>query len=376
MDERLQARLEEDSQLCKAAEWFLELRSDSVSGERVAEWQLWLAEDSAHREAFERVEAFWRLSDNVAAHWPAEAEVAADRYSGEESIAAWRARQERKVGPLREPRAGSERRWRRYVTACGAGLALAAGIALVMLLYWPAVMVTLEGGERFTVETGIGETRTLTLPDGTVISAGGETLLVATLLEHSRSVVLTRGEAYFHVVRDLARPFAVHAGNTTITDVGTAFDVRRTLGGVVVAVAEGVVRVAESASAGRSRAEVHSPDATDTLSPGAVQLTAGERLTLAPFDAAPRLTSVSPKWVAGWREGRLQYVDEPLAGVVADLVRYSTRKIEVGDPAVGKLRVTGVVFLQNVDGWLASLQASFPVRVVTGADGSVTILQR
>ena len=95
-----------------------------------------------------------------------------------------------------------------------------------------------------TLTTGVGETRTIRLPDGSIISAGADTDLVATLLKGSRTVVLGNGEAYFRVVKNPGRPFTVRAGDTTVTDIGTAFDVRRTLNGVIVAVAEGVVDVA------------------------------------------------------------------------------------------------------------------------------------
>jgi len=80
--------------------------------------------------------------------------------------------------------------------------------------------------------------------------------------------------------------------------------------------------------------------------------------------------------VAGWREGRLQYVDEPMDSVVEDLARYSTRRIAIEGRDVARLRVTGVVFVQNIDGWLASVQATFPVRVERRSDGNVAIEPR
>ena len=43
MDRLLQAQLEDDPALKEAAEWFFEMRSDDVSGERIAEWQQWLS---------------------------------------------------------------------------------------------------------------------------------------------------------------------------------------------------------------------------------------------------------------------------------------------------------------------------------------------
>lgn len=375
MDRLQQARLEEDPLLQAAAEWFFELRADNVTGERIAEWQLWLAADGANREAFERIEQLWRLSDKASVRWPSEAEVARDEYSGAESVSAWNGRREPARPRTEERRFGARlHRPRARVALIGIAAALAAGALL--LGYWPLISVALQGGSRITIETGVGETRTLRLPDGSLVSASGETLLVATLLRHSRNVVLERGEAFFRAARDVNRPFTVRAGDTTVTDIGTAFDVRRSLGAVVVAVSEGVVSVstpplkeAANSAAPPGRSGEARPLAT-------VRLEAGERLTLEPFEASPELTSVNPTLVAAWQEGRLHYVDEPLDAVVADLARYSTRRIVITDPNVARLRVTGVVLVQNIDGWLASLQATFPIRVVTEADGSAAVMAR
>ena len=43
--------------------------------------------------------------------------------------------------------------------------------------------------------------------------------------DNRRDVHLTRGEAYFEVVHNKARPFTVYANNYVVRDIGTAFDV-------------------------------------------------------------------------------------------------------------------------------------------------------
>lgn len=234
---------------------------------------------------------------------------------------------------------------------------------VLALLYWPALLVAFEGGTRVVVETQVGETRTVTLADGSEISAGGDTYLVATLLKHSRTVVLEQGEAFFHVAKDPNRPFTVSAAKATVTDIGTAFDIQRTPGRVVVAVAEGLVRVEALPHPGADKR-------------GIFQLRAGQRLSLERLDNAAVLSSVNPTWIAAWREGRLQYVDEPLDEVVADIARYSRRRIIIGNPEIAGLRITGVLFVQNINSWLASLQATFPIQVRTRADGTVVIDSR
>lgn len=374
MDRLLQAQLEDDPLLKEAAEWFFEMRSDDLSGERIAEWQQWLS-DAANRGAFGRVEALWRLIDGATVRWPAEAEVAADDYSGTESITAWRLRGGQRATPGARSQVGTPRNWRNMRMAV-VGIAAAAAAAVTVVAYWPILTVALQGGSRIAVATRVSDTRTVSLPDGTVISAGADTDLVATFLQRSRTVVLRHGEAYFRVVKDPSRPLTVRVGDAIVTDVGTAFDVRRTLNGVVVAVAEGVVNIASRSTGAGIRPSGHPVGSNEAPGLAPIELSAGERLALESFDTVPHLSAVNPKWVAGWREGRLQYVDEPLDGVISDLARYSDRRIVLATPAVAGLRVTGVVHVQNIDGWLSSLEATFPLRVVPERDGTTLIEQR
>lgn len=86
-----------------------------------------------------------------------------------------------------------------------------------------------------------------------------------------------------------------------------------------------------------------------------------------------RLSRVDASQVDGWRNGRLQYDNEPLESVIEDLSRYSHRRIEIGDAAVRTLRVTGTVFKDQDEGWLATLQAALPVRAVEKPDGTVRL---
>jgi transmembrane sensor len=77
--------------------------------------------------------------------------------------------------------------------------------------------------------------------------------------------------------------------------------------------------------------------------------------------------------IAAWRDGLLQYRDEPLPLVIADVVRYSEHDIVIADPAVAELRVTGTVFTHDVESWLQSLEAALPVRVTRVPDGAVRL---
>ncbi len=132
--------------------------------------------------------------------------------------------------------------------------------------------------------------------------------------------MLERGEAYFTVRHDAAHPFAVHAGDATFRDVGTAFDVVRRDGATQIAVREGAV--------------LYDPGGA------AVRLDGGQAMRIA--DGSATVQAVDTSAVGGWRSGRLLYRDAPLADVAAGR-RAQHRRARLGRPALAQRRFSGVV---------------------------------
>jgi transmembrane sensor len=346
---------EHDSLLQEAAQWSLELSSGDIPAERIGQWQQWLAASEAHRAAFDRIHSTWGAIDRYATGivaWPSDAEVASDAYDGSVSVSDWRSRVSRK-------RAVGRRRWLTVGLAAAAALTALAVLPVMRSMQLAPPVVTV-------VETASGENRDVPLSDGSVVSAGAQSVLWATLTRDSREVTLERGEAFFRVAKDPARPFVVKVGATTVAAVGTAFNVRRAGERVVVGVSEGIVKVdARVAGAQPQRPVIRT-----------ARLSVGQQLSIDASDGSANVQTVDAIGIAAWREGRLQYRNEPLRSVIADLTRYSARDIVIANPQIADLRVNGTVFASDVDSWLQSLETALPVRVVRAPDGSVRLEPR
>lgn len=93
-------------------------------------------------------------------------------------------------------------------------------------------------------QTGDEENRNITLSDGTEIrlNSHSEIVVSQSYLKGTREVNLT-GEAYFDVAHNPDQPFIIHANQSTVEVLGTAFNVRSVAGqqNVQVAVIEGRV---------------------------------------------------------------------------------------------------------------------------------------
>lgn len=196
--------------------------------------------------------------------------------------------------------------------------AIAAAL-LVAVAAYPAYQAAVP---VYAVETALGEQRSVTLEDGTVIELNGGTKLTLDR-RNSRIASLETGEARFTVTHNAAAPFSVKAGGAVIQDVGTIFNIRLGDAQTDVGVAEGSV--------------LFNPKGQ------AVLLTTG-KLLHARYGAKPVVTQVDPARIGGWKSGRLDYLSAPLGTVAADLSRAMGKAVVI-EPGLRGRAFTGTILL-------------------------------
>jgi len=320
------AKRHDEARVEEATAWFVRMTSDLVTDADRRAFRAWLDRDSAHRAAYAEAEALWGELGGIP-----DPRLGFDTEgypSGE------RLRQEVAVRPR-------QRRRLRQATAAAASLLVAAVIGL-----W-----SVGGTDALRADhtTAVGETREITLADGSVVQLNTDTALTVDLSDACRCVGLLRGEAFFTVAPELGRPFRVSAGGGASQALGTAFVVREAGEAVTVAVAEGRVRVARDLAASGEA--------------GSVTLTAGET---ARYGAAGGIETGRTDVAAltAWRQGRLVFADRRLRDVVAELDRYRPGAILFLDSSIADERFTGVFGLDDTDRALAAIEATLPVDVV------------
>lgn len=317
------------------------------------EWQDWYA-DAENRRIFDAVSRL--LADRALyreRRRPSKAKLAEDSYDLSVPVAEWRRAHAPRESRKCRPSAASRWLW------LSGGIGAAAIVALFVFWVRP---LRLGGGPASPAvyQTGVGGLKDVRLPDGSSIILGARTRLSVALSSERRSVHLIEGQAWFKVVHDPHRPFVVAAGNGTITDVGTAFLVTRESDRVVVTVTEGVVDVTTRPSMRRSVGIQHGVVARPVLAP--IRVIRGEELAFDDNGAFGAVKRTDTHAATAWTHGRLIFDDQPLRYVVDTVNRYSSRRIVVGASA-GALRFSGIVFDDEIDDWLRSLQTIFPVTV-------------
>jgi transmembrane sensor len=344
--------------LQEASDWLLRMDNSNRTEEDVNEWLRWCDEDPENLLAFEAFQRDWRDLDALKVDIDAEGSALAPRVVNDVLILS--ALQKKALLEQESPRPSISRMQRRKLTV---RLAMAACLALVAL----AVILLLPHERDLSIprqQVAATQTnRAATLPDGSRIILSAQTSINVDFNGSKRNLELSAGEAYFKVKHDRRHPFIVHAGDISVTAVGTAFDVRREADGVTVTVEEGTVEIAGNVFAKQGL-------------PATWRADAGYRLTYSSQGRTAKITSVDTSSVLEWRGGELAYVWEPLGAVIEDLNRYSQHKVIIKDPAIAELRFTGTVFTASVADWVKAIEQAYPVRADSTANGDIVLVDR
>jgi len=303
----------------QAAAWVVRLRADDVD---VAEWDaaaLWLNADPAHRRAFDEAEGLWSATD----------QLATVRQTPVVDLALHR-----------ERRRGFGRRW--LVAAPAMAAAVAAAFLLAPLLQSTPTVV---------YRTGPGETRTVSLDDGSTLQINGGSTLSVKMERARRLVHMDQAEAVFDVAHDTARPFLIDVGESQVRVVGTAFNIRRSAGETEVSVLRGVVEVSDLDAPSRK-----------------LRLTVGQAVRRADADDRMAVESVDVRTAATWTEGRRAYDNRPLSEIAADLSRAFSTPVTVA-PEVANLRFSGVLLLDDEAAVIDRLERFLPIKATRGPQG-------
>ncbi len=272
----------------QAAAWLQRRQFWTWSEADQAELDLWLAKSSSHQVAYMRVKAVWGRTERLTAL---------------------------RRAPVVPRIQGSPFEWPPLARSV-------AAVAIVAVLGFVDFRV-FTATDQTTWTTPVGGRRILTLLDGSQIELNTNTVL--RIAANQRMAWLDRGEAYFEIKHNSARPFVVTAAGKRVVDIGTKFLIRNSIDGVEVALVEGRARI-EPVKAGVN-AQVA------ILTPGDVATATPSSLSVVKRPARNLVNEL------GWRRNLLIFDNATLAEVAAELNRYNQEKLVIADPSLARLRI-------------------------------------
>ncbi|MET0310176.1 MAG: FecR domain-containing protein [Sphingomonas sp.] len=211
--------------------------------------------------------------------------------------------------------------------------------------------------------TGVGERRTVRLADGTSVTLNTRSRLIVAFTEGRRFVRLTRGQALFEVAHDRNRPFTVEAADRQITALGTVFEVRVDPGRVNVVLFQGRVVVDRAPEAANGYEATPVPPSF---------LKPGEQFS-AEMGTAQKVGAVDVDRQLLWRDGFVEFDDEPLGHAVAEINRYASRPITLSNDGVAALHVSGLYRTGSPDQFVDAVQGILPVEAKPTAQGGIEL---
>lgn len=342
-----------------AVDWHTRQERGLTEAEQ-AQFQQWLAASPAHAAAF------GQLAQGLSAlrAMPA-AETARLRAAGDAPAAS--------AAPASRPvaapagagwRAASWLPWNWPGPRLGAAV-LACVVLLAVNIGWHQWMRQPTFTRDVAVERG--QRQTVTLPDGSELAIDVDTRAHVALYRDRREVRIVEGEVMFAVAPDGDRPFQVQAGAARVTVVGTRFSVRyratgMDAGAVKVAVEEGHVRVAglRGAVVGQESGQ-------------AIDLKAGQGVTVTADGGTGPVATVAPGAVGLWRKGLVRFENTPLGDALLEMERYGPTGLAIGDPAVAAMPLGGSFRIGRPGEFARMLPQILPVELARRADGQTEI---
>jgi len=298
--------LGDDGTLQAALAWLVRIQSDAATAPDWSELTVWLETSPAHAAVFESVE---RLSAAIDGH--------------SRAILAGIDRPTAEIVPFPRRPPAAKRRWqdrRAAIAAAVAGLSVLTGLGA-----WRA-----SEGQEQVYRTAIGETRAVTLADGSHIRLDAASTLKVRLGWFARKVDMGDAEATFDIAKSPGRPFEVAVGDQKVRDIGTEFNIRAYDGAVNVTVRRGVVAV-------------YQPNLGDQP---VARLTQGWAMRHTVGSSLSYSAQVDPDSAFAWTQGRLICDGRPLSEIVAYLNRRYERPIHVSADVAAR-RFTGVLELDD-----------------------------
>lgn len=331
-----------------AALWLERLQRDPSVEDDVA-FSQWLDLSDANRRAWDRARDLWDVFEDPQA---------------DEVMASLR----KDALSMRGPRPAPTTFW--YLAAASVAAAIVVGVMISSQggAHRAAGPVQVASGPdprgfgRPDYQTAAGQRLEVRLEDGTRLALGPSTTVDVAYVDGQRLVRLVRGEALFDVTHDAAHPFRVAAGGRVVSDLGTRFNIQVRDDETRVRLDEGSLGVTVG-------------DDPHVATGSAKILVPGQELVARP--GRPDEISLVPAADASDGEPKvIQFDNISLAEAVAQMNRYTDRKLVVVDPKIAALRVSGAFRTSDPARFADTLATLYPVRLVPLADGRIEISPR
>jgi len=251
--------------------------------------------------------------------------------------------------------------WLGYTVKAAAAVLVILTASLFTITHQQYVAEQVVEPEPVVFQTEEEQHREITLGDGTIVrmNSNSEIVVSADFMNGTREITLT-GEAYFDVEHKPEQPFIIHANQSTVEVLGTAFNVRSFSGenNVQVAVEEGSVLFKEAS------VENSDDHLTAILSSGQYGYLdiSGRTILVEDFAIENYLA---------WKKGRLEFENLSLSQVCTQLNRLYDITCSYADPEFENLHLTASFSMESMEKTLSVIGLSLGIDYKKNTDNRI-----
>ncbi|MCF8450092.1 MAG: FecR domain-containing protein [Taibaiella sp.] len=233
-----------------------------------------------------------------------------------------------------------------------------AAAILVMLVGSGWLIYTFTGGAGGgqMLAQSFDRVQSYTLPDGSMVTLNknSELSYPAHFDGNSRSVVL-KGEAFFNITPDKSKPFIIDAGNSSVTVVGTTFNVKSREEVTEVIVETGIVEVMKKQNA--------------------VRLQPGQKATVTKDNDAPVTENITDELYNYYRTNEFVCNATPLYKMVATLNEAYNTDIVIASDRLKTLPLSVTFHNESLENILKVIGETFKTYLIVEKSGNRIILK-
>lgn len=343
----------------QASAWLAKLDNDNPSSEDLQAFKRWVNTDKAHVAAFKKVAAAWDEL-NILTRLPMLLEQKALQCKEQTKEQNQKENRHQPAAPIFGITMVSFRH-----------IAVAATIVMGVML---GLQQYFSSPQQATYWTAVGEQKTITLPDNSVVQLNTNSRMQLDYQGEVRAIYLHQGEAHFTVAKNPDRPFEVYAGTGLVRAIGTAFSVALNDNSdeINVVVTEGIVEIAP---------EIISPAISPQANTIGIEASAAKVLADKPaiknqrvsagnaavFDSdkvrtIEKVEQAEMLQLLAWQQGLLIFSGEPLEDVVAEISRYTDTKIIIKSEEARALRIGGQFNVADTRAIFSALEKGFGLK--------------
>jgi len=224
--------------------------------------------------------------------------------------------------------------------------AVVSGIILLTILFKNKKATT----ETFiTANTGYEETRTILLPDSTVVILNAHSSITynSEFANKPNREISLQGNAYFKVKKKADhRSFTVHANTVSITVLGTQFNVNARSRATEVVLTSGKVKVS-----------------VDDHSLPPVFMNPGEKIQLDTVHHLFIKSSVNPLMYAAWTEGKWHFSSTSLLDITNLINEYYGVETVYATERIKRLKISAVIPVMELASFINILSKTLDLKI-------------